>query len=150
MKKYWLIAGLFLSASCTQQHYYNKYESVDVKSWKMDDTLTFPVEIKESNKHFEYAVSVRHEKEYEFSNLWVKIFIKGNGIDTSFRYNLPLFKDDGKPFGEKSGSLITQTIPLKTTLPLSTKGKYTLKLVHLMRKDPLNGISDVGIFVDEK
>lgn len=149
MKKTAFLPFLLVLFSCNQQHYYNEYRSVNMKSWKATDTLSFPVEIKEANKHFQYSISIRHEESYEFSNLWVKVFINGNGIDTAFRYNLPLFKNDGKPFGEKSGSLITQTIPLKTALALSKKGKYEIKLVQLMRKDPLNGISDVGIFVDE-
>jgi len=150
MRKIILSLSVLVLYSCTQQHYYNQYRSVNMKSWKATDTLSFPIEIKEADKQFQYSISVRYEDTYEFSNLWVKVFVNGNGIDTSFRYNLPLFKNDGKPFGEKSGSLITQTIPLKTDLPLSKKGKYEIKLVQLMRKDPLNGISDVGIFVDVK
>ncbi|HMY23416.1 MAG TPA: gliding motility lipoprotein GldH [Chitinophagales bacterium] len=141
---------LFILSACEQKHVYNKYESVDTKAWKATDTLSFPINIDTENKSYQYAISVRYSNDYEFSNIWLKVSIKGNQIDTSFRYEIPLFKNDGKPYGENSGSLFTQTIPLKTNLPLYQKGDYTFTVVQLMRKDPLNGISDIGIIVDKK
>ncbi len=147
---FYLFMVFFAFTSCEQKHFYNEYKTVDIKAWKSTDTLYYPVKIEEENKSYQYAISVRYSKEYEFSNVWLKIFIKGAAIDTSFRYEVPLFKNDGKPYGKSSGSLCTQTIPLKTSLPLSLKGKYTISIVQLMRKDPLDGISDVGVIIDKK
>ena len=144
-----LILALALSA-CDQKHFYNEYKTVDIKEWKSTDTLSYQIKIAEENKNYQYSISVRHSKEYEFSNLWLKVFVKGTGIDTSFRYEIPLFKNDGKPYGKNSGSLCTQTIPLKTNLPLYKKGEYQISIVQLMRKDPLDGISDVGVIIDKK
>lgn len=142
--------SLLLLVSCEQKHFFNEYKSVDTKAWKSSDTLSYKIKIDEENKNYQYAISIRHSKEYEFSNLWLKVFIKGNTIDTSFRYEIPLFKNDGKPYGKSSGSLCTQTMPLKTNLPLYKKGNYSISIVQLMRKDPLDGISDVGIIIDKK
>jgi len=136
--------------ACEQKHFYNEYKSVDIKKWNAADTLTYNIPIGEANYHYNYSLSVRHSKEYEFSNLWLKVLIKGNGIDTSFRYEIPLFKNDGKPYGKSSGSLCTQTVPLKTNLPLSAKGNYTMQIIQLMRKDPLDGVSDIGVIIDRK
>jgi gliding motility-associated lipoprotein GldH len=143
------LSALFLSG-CEQKHFYSEFKDIDIKAWKSTDTLTYPIKIEQENKQFQYAISVRHSKDYEFSNLWLKIFIKGNGVDTSFRYEIPLFKTDGKPYGKSSGSLCTQTIPLKTILPLNKKGEYKISVVQLMRKVPLDGISDIGIIADPK
>lgn len=143
------LSALFLSG-CEQKHFYSEFKAIDIKAWKSTDTLTYPIKIEQENKQFQYAISVRHSKDYEFSNLWLKIFIKGNGVDTSFRYEIPLFKTDGKPYGKSSGSLCTQTIPLKTILPLNKKGEYKISVVQLMRKDPLDGISDIGIIANPK
>lgn len=145
-----LLFSVFIFCACEQKHFYNEYKTVDIKAWKSTDTLSYQVKIAEENKNYQYSISVRHSKEYEFSNLWLKVFIKGTDIDTSFRYEIPLFKIDGKPYGKNSGSLNTQTIPLKTTLPLYKKGTYQISIVQLMRKDPLDGISDIGIIIDKK
>ena len=145
-----IVITLLAFAACEQKHTYSDYKAVDIKSWKSSDTLKYSIEIKEENKNHQYAISVRHNKEYEFSNVWLKVFIQGNGIDTSFRYEIPLFKNDGKPYGKSSGSLCTQTVPLKTNLPLYKKGTYAISIVQLMRKDPLDGISDIGVIIDKK
>ncbi len=142
-----LLIFVFLYA-CEKKHFYNKYQSVNIKAWKSSDTATFPIAINEANHQYKYALSVRYAKDYEFSNVWLKVFVKGNAIDTSFRYEIPLFMKDGKPYGKCSGSLCTQTVPLKTNLPISQKGNYTISIVQLMRKDPLDGISDIGVVVD--
>lgn len=153
MKKqvFFLISVLWLAFSaCEQKHFYNEYKPVDIKGWKSTDTLSYPIKIDTENKNYQYAISVRHSKEYEFSNIWLKVYVKGSGIDTSFRYEIPLFKNDGKPYGKSSGTLCTQTIPLKTNLPLYKKGNYQISIVQLMRKDPLDGISDIGVIIDKK
>ena len=141
---------LFSFTACEQRHFYNEYKTVDVKQWRSSDTLKYSISIPEDNNNYQYAISIRHQKTYEFSNLWLKVFVKGNDIDTSFRYEIPLFKNDGKPYGKNSGSLCTQTVPLKTNLPLYKKGNYEISIVQLMRKDPLDGIEDVGIIIDKK
>lgn len=137
-------------SSCEQKHFYNEYKTVDVKSWKSTDTLNFDVEIPDSTSVFNVALSVRHQKTYEFSNLWLNV-ITGFGNETrSRRLEVPLFKNDGKPYGKSSGSLCTQTIPFEKEIRFPAKGKYRISLIQLMRKDPLDGISDVGIIMDKK
>ena len=151
MKKYIVVSLAVLAfCSCEQQHFYNEFKTVDIKAWKSTDTLFYPIKIEEENKNYQYALSVRYSKEYEFSNVWLKVSIKSNVIDTSFRYEIPLFKNDGKPYGKSSGSICTQTIPLKTNLQMNKKGIYTISIIQLMRKDPLNGISDIGLIIDKK
>jgi gliding motility-associated lipoprotein GldH len=135
---------------CEQRYYFSQYADVDPEKWKSTDTLNFTMDSKEANPALTYYLSVRHQKDYEFSNLWVKVLISGNKADTSFRYEIPLFKNDGKPYGKSSGSLCTQTVPLKTDFPLQKKGIYTIRIVQLMRKDPLDGISAIGILADHK
>lgn len=144
------IISFVVLTACNQKHIYNQYHSVDNNAWKSTDTVQFPFVIEDENSNYEYAISVRHSNDFEFSNLWLKVLVTGNGIDTSFRYEIPLFKNDGKPFGKNSGSICTQTVPLKTNLPLYKKGKYQISIIQLMRKDPLNGISDIGILIDKK
>jgi gliding motility-associated lipoprotein GldH len=147
---YFILITLVAFAACEQKHVFNEFKTVDIKGWKSTDTLSYLLKTEESDLNYRYSISVRHSKEYEFSNLWLKVLIKGNGTDTSFRYEIPLFKNDGKPYGKSSGTLCTQTVPLKTKLPFYKKGVYTLSIIQLMRKDPLDGISDIGLIVDKK
>ncbi|MCB0507541.1 MAG: gliding motility lipoprotein GldH [Chitinophagales bacterium] len=147
MKNIAYLCLLILTAqACTSSHFYNEYKSVDTKNWKSTDTLTFDVEIEDIQANYNILVSVRHQKTYEFSNLWLTYFLENQPA----KIEVPLFKLDGKPYGESSGSLCTQTIPLKSNFHFPKKGKNIIKVVHLMRKDPLDGVSDIGIIIDKK
>lgn len=142
------ITTLFCIA-CEQKHFYNEYKPVDVNAWKSTDTLSYLFDVKDINASYDLSISIRYQNNYEFSNIWLSI---SDIIDAekTVRFNVPLFKKDGKPYGEKSGSLYTQTMPFQKQIKFSKAGKYNIKLVQLMRKDPLDGISDVGIIIDKK
>ncbi len=150
MKKILYLIITLIAISCEQKHFYNEFKSVDVKKWKSTDTLKYTVNTPEDDANYTYAVSVRHQKDYEFSNLWLKVIIKGNSTDTSFRFEVPLFKVDGKPYGKCSGSLCTQTMPIKAIDGIHKKGEYKISIIQLMRKDPLDGIEDIGLIIDKR
>jgi len=145
-----LLISIVFSTACTQKHFYNEYKSVNTKAWNVIDTLTFLVNIDDANAYYDVAVSVRYQKDYEFSNIWLNIIASYTENNKPIRLEVPLFKKDGKPYGKVSGSLCTQTVPLQTKIKFPKVGKYRIKMVHLMRKDPLDGISDVGVIIDKK
>lgn len=151
MKNLLVIFILFLfCTACEQKHFYNEYKAVNVNAWKSTDTLTYDVDIKDVKAVYDIVISVRYQNNYEFSNLWLSILNSSDNTNEPLRFEMPLFKKDGKPYGEKSGSLYTQAIHFKKQFTFSKAGKNTLKIVQLMRKDPLDGISDVGVIIDKK
>ena len=137
-------------SACKQNHYFSEYKPVDINSWKSADTLLYVLDIDDSKALYDIAISVRHQKNYEFSNLWLNIIDNYSNINTTFRLEVPLFKKDGKPYGRVSGSLCTQNMPFQKNIKFPKSGKYKIKVVQLMRKDPLDGISDIGVIVDKK
>ena len=143
---------LFLSvfSSCEKKYYYSEFKPVDSKNWEQTDTLTYLVDIDDSNAYYDIFVSVRHQKDYEFSNIWLNIIDSYYEVKETYRLQVPLFKQDGKPYGKESGSLCTQTIPFQKRTKFPKSGNYKIKIVQLMRKEPLNGISDVGIIIEKK
>lgn len=145
-----LLFSFLLFVSCEQKHFYNQYVSVDIQNWKSTDTLKYAITIDDTTARYNLSFSVRHTKDYEFSNLWLSIILESTEVKKNFRYEIPLFKKDGKPFGKTSGSLCTQTIPVQQEIQFDKKGKYTINIVQLMRKDPLDGISDIGVIIDKK
>ncbi len=136
--------------ACEQKHFYNEYKAVNVKAWQSTDTLIYSINIDDANALYDIAVSVRYQKDYEFSNIWLSIVDSYSKANETFRLEVPLFKKDGKPYGKVSGSLCTQTIPFQKQIRFPKTGQYKIKLVQLMRKDPLDGISDIGIIIDKK
>lgn len=149
MKSFWFSFFLIVAfvSSCGEKHTFSDYRSVDKLKWSSMDTVKFDFDLP-ANKKYSLSLSARHRKDYEFSNLWVKVFLKGPQTDTAFRYEMQLFNAEGRPFGECSGSTCTQTIPVKSIKNLN-QGHYELQVVQLMRTDPLEGIQDIGVIVDQ-
>jgi gliding motility-associated lipoprotein GldH len=147
---YILISLFFAITACEQKHFYNEYKAVNTKAWNVIDTLTYIADIDDANAYYDILVSVRYQKDYEFSNLWLNIINSYSDSIQPVRLEVPLFKKDGKPYGKVSGSLCTQTIPFQSKIKFPKAGKYRIKIVHLMRKDPLDGISDVGVIIDKR
>lgn len=147
---YILITLLFEFTACEQKHFHSEYKAVNSKAWNVTDTLSYIVNIDDTNVNYNILVSVRYLKDYEFSNLWLNIKDTYSNKDKPVRFEIPLFKKDGNPYGEVSGSLCTQTMPFQSKVKFPKVGKYKIKIVHLMRKDPLDGISDVGVIIDKK
>ena len=147
--KYLLVflSSVLFFSSCENKYFFSEYKSVDLKNWKSTDTLNFLVNIDDSNALYDISVSIRHQKDYEFSNIWLNIINSDFDVKKDFRVEVPLFKQDGKPYGKVSGSLCTQTIPFLKQTKFPKNGAYKIKVVQLMRKEPLNGISDVGIII---
>lgn len=151
-KQFYFISFLFivLLSACNQKHFYNKFESVDIKKWSIEDTITFNTAIKDVQAKYNVAIAVRHSKDYEFNNLWLQVIETYNGVTKTNKVQIQLFKKDGSPYGETSGSMATQIIPLHQNMDFPTAGNYTIQIVQLMRKNPLDGIADIGIIMDKK
>ena len=145
-----LLSSILFFSSCEKKYFYSEYQSVNVKNWKSTDTLKYLVDIEDVNSLYDISISVRHQKEYEFSNLWLNVIDTYSSVKETFRLEVPLFKNTGKPYGESSGSLCTQTIKFQKNIRFPKKGKYEIKIVQLMRKEPLIGIADVGIIIETK
>jgi len=153
MKKqllYIILISLLIFTSCKPKHFYNEFKTVDVKKWKSTDTLTYTVDIEDAKPEYNVSISIRYQKDYEFSNIWLSVIDTYDNENKTVRVEVPLFKKDGKPYGKKSGSFCTQTIPYQYRTRFPKAGKYKLSIVQLMRKDPIGGISDVGVIIDKK
>ena len=86
---------------------------------------------------------------YPFSNLWLFVdFVAPN--DSSYRDTVEyaLAEADGKWLGKGIGDLFDNKWQYKSKVKLEQPGIYTVKLQQAMRKNPLQGIRDVGFRVE--
>lgn len=138
------LAVLLLSSCDPNKHPYFEFKSVQDQSWSYADTLQFLAAPADSGL-YEVFLSVRYEKEYEFSNIWLKV----QEGEESFRVEIPLFDPAGKPLGKCSGALCTQSVMWKE-ISAVPGDSIEWDVVQNMRKDPLLKIADVGIRLQKK
>ena len=151
MIKFFLISfSVILFAACSTKYEFAEYKSVNESGWNADDTLTYKIQIEDINTAYNLTLGVRYNKGYEFNNIWFKLF--GNIIEDGKEGRMQeviLFDKTGKPYGECTGSLCTQIYPIQKNYLFKKKGIYIIKIVQLMRQEPLLGVKDVGIMVEK-
>jgi len=122
---------------------------VEENNWLYAKSVKATIEVKDPAIAYNIFFKVRNTADYRYSNLYVIVRIKGNNLTKSTRYQFQLAKTDGEWLGKGSGDLYSHTFPLLKKFRFPATGKYELEVEQNMRNNPLVGISDVGITVEE-
>lgn len=139
---------IFLSVGCTTKTVYHSYQSVKETGWDRKDTLFFSLPENIAPGKYKMEIGVRHSPEYLYKNIWISI---GNNWEDSLQFKtdtleLNLTNEDGKWPYQGNISNLYQTVYLHTNVPeLPQQQKRMIKIVHIMRKNPIQGIHDIGI-----
>ena len=118
--------------------------------WDYSDAKIFTAEIKDTVQHYNIYISIRHQFNFEWRDIWVKIETTfPDGKQYEKRINLSLSKPDGKWFGDVLGDNCDIQIPIQMNAYFPELGKYTFKLSQDMRVNPLGYIKTVGMRIEK-
>jgi gliding motility-associated lipoprotein GldH len=143
-----IIAVILLLQGCANNNLIDINMDLPENNWVYAKSLKSSFEIKEVNQAYQVYFKLRHTAAYRYSNLYVLVHLKGPGIDKHTRYQFKVAKLNGEWLGKGSGDIYTYNFPLLTDFRFASAGKYTLEIEQNMRDNPLVGVSDVGITVE--
>ena len=137
---------LFLSVISCQ----NENEKVLVNDinnqWKKNDVQTFDFDINDVQNQKNLMFVVRNNNDYPYSNLRLITSIEHNKKKISTdTLNFVLAKPNGEWIGTGFGDAKEIIFQYKLNYKFPQNGKYSVKVVHAMRKNVLPGIEDIGI-----
>ena len=135
-----------LFTSCDSNRYYEQNLEIANEQWLSDESAEFVVDIMDTNSQFNFYVNVRNTNEYPYANLYV--FIESTFPDSLVARDtveLQLANLDGKWLGSGFGKYKYHHFILRKAMRFVQQGSYTFKIDQGMRKQQLNGISDIGI-----
>ena len=64
-----LVAAVMLS--CSEAPFYEKVYSFKNKEWKQDQKMKYVVDIQDTEKVYDFTVTLRTTTDYKYNNLWV-------------------------------------------------------------------------------
>lgn len=138
-------------SSCRQDSVFEESVAIAGQQWSWDTVPSFDVKIDDASKRYALHVSVRHNSNYIFSNLFLLLHEKGPGLrDTAYRHELALAELDGRWIGKAAGGLYDHTFLAKENFQFPDTGVYTFSVEQNMRVNPLVGVTDVGIHIFEQ
>lgn len=139
-----------LLSGCTNTHLIDVNMEVPENNWSYAKSVKAAFEIKDPSLAYHVFFKIRNTADYRYANIYVIMRLKGsNGMLKNARYQFQLAKADGQWLGKGSGDLYSNTFPLLKNFRFPKAGKYELEVEQNMRNNPLVGISDVGIRVEQ-
>lgn len=165
----------FLAGGLTACHtdtVYHVYHPVSVNGWSKQDTLVYmlPDSLKEGC--YQLEISVRHTEAYPYRDIWIELASEQEKPQQTYtsqtepkdsleipqleasadsmiwiRDTLHLYLADEKGRwikGGTIGSLYQFSAPAQWFCLNNKRGK-TIRLIHIMKDNPLTGIHDIGI-----
>lgn len=131
--------------SCSVAHNdFSQYHNLPSEGWAYSDTLTFLTEIPDTTASGRLVMSIRHDNEYPYSNLWIEVTTMRH--DSSVKtdtINFLLANQYGRWYGQGFGASyqISDTLPSIMTLTDS----MPIKVRHIMRIDTVRNIEQLGV-----
>ena len=147
--KYILILWLSLwFVSCNQKEYLcSTYRPVPIEGRETNDTLTIPVDTVRQHGEYAVEVGVRSTRIYPYKYLYLLVETTLKNPDTLMVDTVMCEITDVKGNFQGNGlSIYGKVFPV--AVMNMRKGQYgEIKLRHIMRRNPLPGLSDIGIVV---
>ncbi len=136
--------------SCNSRHYYQSAIDVPGGVWHYDSLVHFVVPINDSSVHYRIWFKIKHAQSYPYANLWVKVISKcpcgAVKIDT---VNLWFIDSKSRFVGTKIGNTWTIVLPFQDSVKFPANGNLEIYIQHIMRKNDIKGINQIGIIVDQ-
>lgn len=140
-----IITAACLFTACDTQTAYHHYESVAPEGWARQDTLTFAIDTIIQRGNYDATLCIRTNATYPFRNLAVRTAINISPRDTTVSRQMEMTLRQVDEHKDRSSiTYFTHHEPI-ATLALQPGDSITVKVTHNMRREVMQGITDVGI-----
>jgi gliding motility-associated lipoprotein GldH len=127
-----------LSSGCGENLIFDQQQTLPNGIWSYRDSINFDFSIADTSKIYNLYVSVEHQEDYPYQNIYVMTHTKfPTGERPAQRINIDLATNSGQWLGEKSGKSFTHRVDLQQNAYFNRVGNYTLTLHQFMRQDSL-------------
>ena len=146
-----LMTTIMSATSCSDPRTYDQYKSVSLQGWQRNDTLTFDIP-RQWEGNYQLDLCLRAAQTYPYRNLSVIIerkviyFRQRKKLEKAYNdtVNCEVINVKGTLVGHK-GITSTEILEAVTSFRLNRNDSLQVKIHHIMNRESLPGISDVGI-----
>jgi gliding motility-associated lipoprotein GldH len=150
---FYLAAVLLTSIlySCATIDLYEKTVAIPEHAWKSSFKPSFDFTIKDTTASYTVFLVLRHNEKYSFSNIFLNLYVKGPGQDSTVKIQkeLTLATNEKGWLGSGMDDIYEHRIAMAAPQSLKA-GTYTFTLEQIMREDPLENVLNAGIRLEKK
>lgn len=141
---------VFTLFSCGKSYLYQQEIEIAKAAWTDSDSLNFQFNIPDTSKIYNILLDVQHSPEYAFQNMYVEIYTAfPSGDRIKEMVSLELANRAGAWYGDCGNSSCTLEIPIQEGAFFNQAGDYIITIKQFMRKNPLKGVQEVGLKIEE-
>ena len=143
--------GLLISLqSCVDNAIVDNFFAIPNQHWTYAQPIKTAVEINNTSKKYNVFINLRHTYAYKYANIWFKVsIVNPDKTKQTERIEFNLASPDGAWLGTTAGNLFTCQLPYKQNFSFALKGKYLIVVEQNMRDNPLDGVNDLGLRVEQ-
>lgn len=136
-----------LLGSCTKATIYHSYLNIDKEGWGKHDTLVYQLTDDSIPDTYSISLGLRTNDAYKYTDLWVVVAqdLEKKGTFVRDTVKFPITDKNGIMLGNGYAAY-QQEIPVLTAKK-TLAGGNTIKVFHIMKREVITGIQDVGINV---
>lgn len=139
---------LLLQNSCIGDTILHEYKHIDRDGWGRKDTLSFNIHNINTCGTLAFSTKLRTHASFQLKGVWVVRKLTLHNPEYSTTDTLYIYTQNNGILQKGSGITIT-TFSQTDTLDCIKKGQYgTLQLYHVMSKEYLLGIQDIGACIE--
>lgn len=135
--------------ACDKSRVFEENKSIPQNSWDYTVPLSFTVDINDTIAPQNMYINVRNDGTYRFSNLFLFVnTLLPQGQHLRDTVEITLASPDGQWLGKGLGDIYANRYMFRSNFRFPQKGIYHFELIQAMRVNPLLGIMDAGIRIE--
>lgn len=143
--------------SCNSDTIYNQYVPIENSQWHKDSIINFKINSIDTISKNNLYVTLRNNKDYEFSNLFLIVGIRfPNNYQVVDTLEYEMTSSEGRFLGTGITDIKENKLEYKTNVTFTLIGEYDVSVQQAMRKTrdieglkSLSGITDVGLQIEK-
>ena len=141
-----------LFSSCQEGRVYDTTVDIEESKWNEQQVLTYTFTIENPADLYDLYYAVRYTNDYPFYNLYVTHILcdsTGKEIDRKLKGMDIFWSKTGEPRGSGFAGTYDFDVLAFPKFKFPYKGRYSVKIMQYMRKNPLEGVSAFGLRIDQ-
>ena len=154
------IMGIFFAltlSSCNRLTEYNQFKPIEGHHWHKDSVVQFSFNSTDTIEKKNVYITLRNNKDYEFSNLFLIVGIKfPNNYKIVDTLEYEMTSEEGRFLGSGMTDVKENKLEYKTNVTFSLPGDYAISIQQAMRNTReikgltyLKGVTDVGVQIEK-
>lgn len=145
-----VLVTLLLGACGSGKRDYSRWDHLPAKGWAYGDTISLlPVDTTLSDNDSivtgALEVALRHSSDYPYSNLWLEVTYHSERHMMRDTLDITLADVYGRWLGSGFGASYQQSVLINPSAVIDVTRPVMVR--HIMRVDTLQGIDQVGVFI---